>query len=155
MAITMAIMAIISISCPRSRRRRAEDDVDTFLGAAAPRFMTLSIVLDPPPTSDGAYVAGLPLSWSVHVRSAVVMAMAPQALHADACLSGKEWSRVRYTELWRYIDSRGDRRTRRVTRYCHAERRIVHMPIDLGWTHVSRRPGGERSIHWTSCWQRR
>ena len=152
MAITMAIMAIIAIICPRGRRR-AEDDMDAFLGDADPRFMILSIVFDPPLTSDGAYMAGLSLPGSVHVQSTA--AMAPEALRAGACLSGKERSRVRYTEVRHYTDSRGDRRTRRVTRYCHAERQIVHMPIDLGWTHVSRRPGGERSIHWTSCWQRR
>ena len=113
--------------------------MDAFLGGGAPRFMTLSIVLDPPPTSDGAYVAGLPLSGSVHVRSAA--AMAPQALRADACLSGKERSRVRYTEVRHYTDSRGDRRTRRVMRYRRAERRIVHVPIDLGLVSAGVRAG--------------
>ena len=59
--------------------------------------MTLSIVLDLSPTLDGAYMAGLPLSGSVHVQSTA--AMAPQALRVDACLSGKERSRVRYTKV--------------------------------------------------------
>jgi hypothetical protein len=64
--------------------------------------------------------------------------MAPQALRADACLSGKERSRVRYTEVRHYTDSRGDRRTRRVMRYRRAERRIVHVPIDLGLVSAGR-----------------
>ena len=90
---------------------------------------TLSIVLDPPTTRDGAYVAGSPLSGSVYVRSA---ARVDAVICVDAYLSGEERSRVRYTETRHHTDSQGRRRTRRVAHYRRAERRIVHVPIHLG-----------------------
>ena len=115
--------------------------MDAFLGGATPHFMTLSIVLNLLPISDGAYVAGLPLSGSVYVRSAA--AMAPQALLADVCLSVKERRRVRYTKTRNYTDSRGDQRTRRVTRHRRAKQQIVHVTIDLGLVSAGVRAGAQ------------
>ena len=58
--------------------------------------------------------------------------MAPQALCADTCVSGKERNRVRHTKAWHYTDSGGNQRTCRVTQYRRVEQRIVHVPINLG-----------------------
>lgn len=91
---------------------------------------TLSIVLDPPPSRNGAYIAGQPISGSVYVQSETNVSS--QVISADAYISGKERSRVRYTERQGYTDSSGKRKSRSVTRYRHAERQIIHMAINLG-----------------------
>ena len=98
---------------------------------------TLSIVLNPPPTSDAAYVAGLPLSGFVYARSE---AMAPKDLRADVCVSVRECSHVWYTKVRHYLDSWGNRRTGCVTWY-HRLQMMDRVHTDQPRTCGSWRPG--------------
>ena len=84
--------------------------MDAFLRGSAPHFIILSNMLDPPLTSDGAYVAGLPLSGSVHAGSR------RRALRADACLSLSRSVAVCGTPMCGTIQTPGATRERAASR---------------------------------------
>ncbi|KAL7463412.1 hypothetical protein ACHAXS_003784 [Conticribra weissflogii] len=90
---------------------------------------TLSIVLDPSPTGKPHILAGQTLSGSLYAQSTA--RIEPSPINIDAYLSGKERSRVRYTESESYTDSQGNSQTRTKTSYRYADREIVRMTIPL------------------------
>ncbi|KAL7531119.1 hypothetical protein ACHAXR_007290 [Thalassiosira sp. AJA248-18] len=83
---------------------------------------TLSIVLDAPPS--GNYIAGQKVTGSVYAQSK----RATSNVHIDAYISGKERSRVRYTES----HSNGNGGTTTSTKYKYSTRQIVRMTVNLG-----------------------
>jgi len=89
---------------------------------------TLSIVLDSPQTPNASFVAGRTLSGSVFAKATSNV----NAVRIDAYITGKERTRVRYTETTTYRDGNGNTRTRHHTRYRHAERSICRVNVNLG-----------------------
>jgi len=85
---------------------------------------TLSIVLDSPQTPNSNFLAGKTLSGSVYAKATSNI----RAVRVEAYITGKERTRVRYTETT--TDSNGN--SRRHTRYRNAERSICRMSVNLG-----------------------
>jgi len=89
---------------------------------------TLSIVIDPPQTPNASYIAGQTLSGSVYARSTNNI----HAVRVEAYITGKERTRVRYTETETYRDVNGNNQTRQHVRYRNAERSIYRVNVNLG-----------------------
>lgn len=89
---------------------------------------TLSIVLDSPHTPNSNFLAGKTLSGSVYAKATTNI----NNVRIEAYITGKERTRVRYTETTHYTDSNGNTRTRHHTRYRNADRSICRVHINLG-----------------------
>jgi len=89
---------------------------------------TLTIVLDSPQTPNSNFIAGRTLTGSVYAQATNNI----NQVRVEAYITGKERTRVRYTETTHYTDSNGNRRTRHHTRYRNAERSIYRVNVNLG-----------------------
>lgn len=89
----------------------------------------LSIVLDPPQTPNASYIAGRTLSGSVFARST---SNVQSPVRVEAYITGKERTRVRYTETYTTSDGKGGHQTHTRTRYRNAERSIYRVTVNLG-----------------------
>mmetsp|Transcript_19736 Transcript_19736/g.28117 ORF Transcript_19736/g.28117 Transcript_19736/m.28117 type:complete len:588 (-) Transcript_19736:1852-3615(-) len=89
---------------------------------------TLSIVLDSPQTPNSNFLAGKTLSGSVYAKATSNI----NSVRIEAYITGKERTRVRYTETSTYRDGNGNTHTRHHTRYRNAERSICRVNINLG-----------------------
>ena len=89
---------------------------------------TLSIVLDPPETPNNTFIVGRTLSGSVYARSTNNI----NDVRVEAYITGKERTRVRYTETTTFRDANGNTQTRHHTRYRNAERSIYRVNVNVG-----------------------
>eukprot|EP00984_Skeletonema_dohrnii_P033456 scaffold30133_cov67-Skeletonema_dohrnii-CCMP3373.AAC.1 len=89
---------------------------------------TLSIVLDSPQTPNSNFLAGRTLTGSVYAQATNNI----NQVRVEAYITGKERTRVRYTETETYTDSNGNSQTRHHTRYRNAERSIYRVNVNLG-----------------------
>eukprot|EP00985_Skeletonema_marinoi_P006822 scaffold2995_cov140-Skeletonema_marinoi.AAC.5 len=89
---------------------------------------TLTIVLDSPQTPNSNFIAGRTLTGSVYAQATNNI----NQVRVEAYITGKERTRVRYTETTSYTDSNGNHQTRHHTRYRNAERSIYRVNVNLG-----------------------
>jgi len=94
----------------------------------------ISICINPPQEghTNGIYLAGSVISGTVFVDVPAGHSVNPADVGLSVAFRGKEDVKVRYRKTQRYRDSKGNSRSRQVTKYAYASRNIVELGVPLG-----------------------